>query len=165
MWDHTNLTVQAAGGNKPYESAYADLEAALTWAEGEGYRRVLAWGSSYSASLVFRLAAEHESVTAVLSFSPGEYFEEKGVVAKWASQVKVPCFIAATPEEFLNEAGPIKDARSESPASSFDMAFGLAEGVHGSSTLRQDRAPEALEEYWRRVIFFLRSLIQNSVKI
>ena len=165
MWEHTNLTAQAAGGDQPYEDAYPDLVAALTWAEGEGYDRILAWGSSYSASLVFRLAAEHESVTAVLSFSPGEYFDEEGVVAKWASQVKVPCFIGATPEEFFNEVEPIKDARVASPANSLDMAFGLGDGVHGSSTLREDKAPKAYEKYWQWVRRFLDSLLENSVEL
>ena len=37
-------------------------------------RFILVWGSSYSAALVFLLAAEHQDeIKAILAFSPGEY--------------------------------------------------------------------------------------------
>ena len=42
--------------------------------------RIIVWGSSYSASLVLRLAAEHadEVIVGVMAFSPGEYFKKEG---------------------------------------------------------------------------------------
>ena len=98
-WGDANPTASRAKGDKSYESAYPDLEAALNWAEGEGYEKVVAWGSSYSASLALRLASEHDTVDAVIAYSPGEYFDEKCVVAKWNSGVKVPTYVAATSEE------------------------------------------------------------------
>ncbi|MCH8979084.1 MAG: dienelactone hydrolase family protein, partial [Armatimonadetes bacterium] len=101
MWNSVNRTAAQFSAEQSYSDAYPDLEAALAWAEGEEYETILAWGSSYSASLVLRLAAENGSVDGVLSFSPGEYFDSEGLVAEWNSEVGVPCLFAATPQELV----------------------------------------------------------------
>ncbi|HKI83279.1 MAG TPA: alpha/beta fold hydrolase, partial [Candidatus Krumholzibacteria bacterium] len=70
----TNRTVQNLSEQREYSycDAYPDLEAALAWAiEHDEHGPIIAWGSSYSAGLVFRLAAEHpEELSGVLAFSP-----------------------------------------------------------------------------------------------
>ena len=55
-----------------YCDVYPDLEAALAFAlEEAGVSQVIIWGSSYSASLVYRLAAEHPNeVSALVAASP-----------------------------------------------------------------------------------------------
>ena len=78
-----NRTYQAAKQkNLPtgYTDAYPDLEAALTYAEQElQAKQIIVWGSSYSASLALILAAQHpDEISAVLAFSPGEYFKLNG---------------------------------------------------------------------------------------
>ncbi|MEI9987172.1 MAG: alpha/beta hydrolase [Aliidongia sp.] len=76
LWGHGNQTVTERGGPVDNIKALPDLEGALAYATKTWPGRpVIAWGSSYSASLVFFLAARHPSeIAAVLSFSPGEYF-------------------------------------------------------------------------------------------
>jgi alpha-beta hydrolase superfamily lysophospholipase len=86
-----NATVKQRGESTGFSAAYPDLEAALAWARERGHPRVLAWGSSYTAALVFRLGAEHgEELSALLAFSPGEYFGAKGKVAGWARRSTMP---------------------------------------------------------------------------
>ncbi len=68
-----NRTASALEGGSPsYCDAYPDLEAALAFVISIGFDGPhIVWGSSYSAALVIRLAAEHpDDVNAVLAFSP-----------------------------------------------------------------------------------------------
>ncbi len=103
LWGRKNETVdRRAGESASYAEALPDLEGALSFAENTWPgTRAIVWGSSYSASLVFFLAARHSnSIIGVLSFSPGEYFP--GVsVAEQAAKVSSPVFItsAPTPDE------------------------------------------------------------------
>lgn len=155
-----NRTVQENGFETPqlYEAAYADLVAALDWAVQKGYDPIIVWGSSYSASLCLRLAAEREEVDAVLAFSPGEYFGEKGVVAEWASRVRVPVFVASSPGEVEKASAIFERIRS-----SGSSQFVPDEGVHGSSMLRTDKNPEGAEEAWRATLSFLRRYVEYDV--
>lgn len=119
-----------------YLDAYSDLEAALAHArKALGAKRIVAWGSSYSASLVLRLAAEHpDEVTAVVAFSPGEYFQgQKGpaYVRDAAERVKQPLFITSSKKE-RDMVKPIFDA---SPASEKVLFTPASKGQHGSRAL------------------------------
>lgn len=158
MWDSVNRTAAQFSDSQGYLDAYQDLEAALAWAEDEDYELILAWGSSYSASLVLRLAAEHGSVDGVLSFSPGEYFDSEGLVAGWNSEVGVPCLFAATPRELVAGVYDIHDTHPDTVERNGDIVFGDKDGVHGSSTLHKDRNPGTSEFYWERVERFLHSI-------
>ncbi len=53
-----NETVKALGHEGSFLEAKKDLEAAFAWAQDK-HLPVILWGSSYSASLVFLVAAEH----------------------------------------------------------------------------------------------------------
>ena len=60
-WGYENETVNKLGESTKYLAALPDLEAALKWKADGGYGgKTLVWGSSYSAALVFLLAAEHD---------------------------------------------------------------------------------------------------------
>jgi len=141
-----------------YGAAYKDMVAALDWAVQKGYAPIVIWGSSYSASLCLRLASEREQVAGVVAFSPGEYFEERGVVAKWASKVRVPVFVASSPGE-VEKASAIFERIQASGSSQFVPD----KGVHGSSMLRKDKNPAGAEEAWRAVLSFLRQFRSVAV--
>ena len=71
LWGKPNETVQHRGPSTDFAAAIPDLEAALTNA---GPGKTLIWGSSYSAALVFLLAAAHPAqIAGLLAFSPGEF--------------------------------------------------------------------------------------------
>ncbi|NNE18210.1 MAG: alpha/beta fold hydrolase [Myxococcales bacterium] len=152
--NETHRRATKMGLPRRYLDAYADLEAALRYARKElGVTRIIAWGSSYSASLVFRLAAEHpEVVTAVMAFAPGEYFEkQKSPVYIWnfAKRVKQPLFVTSSKKE-RTQVKPIFDA---SPAKKKVLFTPASRGQHGSRALWEKFADH--DVYWAAVNGFL----------
>ena len=157
LFGHDNETVQHLGRSEDYGRAYRDLEAALAWAKSAGRSApVIAWGSSYSAALVFLLAAQHPEVKALLAFSPGEYLGDPSSVRRAAAQLSIPIYVTSAkgnPE--VEQAKAIVDA---APSPEKTLFVPRIAGVHGSSTLRLDRNPRGAEENWAAVKAFLASL-------
>jgi dienelactone hydrolase len=130
-----NLTVNALGKSTAYLEALPDLEAALTWAKDKGYKTILVWGSSYSSSLVFLLAAEHPEIAGVLSFSSGEYFSKLTLVQDAATKVTVPVFITSDGSQGeITRVHPIFTAVASPDKVEFEPE-GI--GFHGSFALVQ----------------------------
>jgi len=151
-----NKTVDGLGRSSSYDEALKDLEAAHAWAIAEAKGApVLVWGSSYSAALVFVLAAKNPgTVSGVLAFSPGEYLGDNNRVHAAASAVKVPVFVTQSPG-----SGEVKAARSIVAVIKSDDKthfVGAVSGVHGSSSLRADANPKGALEYWSAVLDFLK---------
>ncbi|MEM7154492.1 MAG: alpha/beta hydrolase [Myxococcota bacterium] len=150
-----NRTVAKRGKSTGFKAAYADLEAALAWATERGHPTILAWGSSYTAALVFRLAAEHgDSLTAVLSFSPGEYLGREGMVAEWARDTDLPFFITSNRGKEATAAQALADELPR-PAT----VHVPARAVHGSSMLRPDRNSAGNAAIWTEVERFLKRVV------
>lgn len=150
----TNRTVAALGHSSQYDAALPDLEAALVWAgrRADG-APVIVWGSSYSAALVFLLAAKHPgAIQALLAFSPGEYLGSPDAVHTAARQLRLPVFIDQS-----SDAEEIEQSRSLLAAlpGTDKTQFVARHGVHGSSTLRPDRNAAGAEENWAAVLSFL----------
>lgn len=153
-----NETNKAAKEQKlatAYTDAYVDLEAALSYVSATyAPEKLIVWGSSYSSSLSLILASQHPGeVSAVLAFSPGEYFKFEGKqVADYAADITQPAFITSAKSEGKAWSG-IADA-----ITSEGCVFFVPEGSgkHGSSTLYEKTANHA--EYWAAVESFLASL-------
>ena len=151
-------TKMRRGLNGDYLSAYKDLEGALSWARAKKYENIGAWGSSYSASLVLKLAAEHTEIKAVLAFSPGEYFANKTLAHDWNMKEDVPTLMAFTPDEVTSGGLSLYQASSHSALrNGGDMILSFEPGVHGSSTLREDKNPVGAKRYWAGVLAFLKA--------
>lgn len=154
----TNETAKAAkdaGLPVGYSDAYPDLEAALDYILQQYHpKQIFAWGSSYSASLVLILAAEHpQEVQAALAFSPGEYFSfQDKHISDYAAKITQPVFLTSAKSEEQAWRG-IADSVS-SAGSVFFVPQGS--GVHGSSALLESTKNNA--EYWAAVEDFLQSL-------
>ena len=150
-----NETAAALTRKPGYLEAQQDLQAALDWAETRNLPVIL-WGSSYSSSLVFPLAAENPGkVRALLSFSPGEYFDDKQLVEHAAARIDVPAFItsASTPDE-IAAARTIAHAVPGGKAEQYVPKA----GVHGSSTLIAAKNPDGAEANWSAVLAFLKKV-------
>lgn len=149
LFDRRNQTVAHLQGTTgySYDEALLDLEAAVTWAAREGYKTVIVWGSSYSAALVFLLAADHPDVAGVLAFSPEEYLSDPQEVTVAAAQVAAPVFITSSRFE-ADDAKAIFDAVAAADKVQF-VPEGF--GAHGSSALSSGDSAE----YWRAVEAFL----------
>jgi dienelactone hydrolase len=148
-----NETVQA---NNFKESLFIDtlpdLEAAFVWVRNDERTKtskLIAWGSSYSASLVFLLAQQHPEINAVMAFSPADsYLERGGLVLDAAKSLKASVFIASTNEEKY-------DARtifSFVPHKNKIFFVPKSAGFHGSSALS---IPISSKEYWAATEQFL----------
>ena len=155
MFGAPNRTVAALGRQTQFRAVLPDLEAALLWGhQAAAGAPVIAIGSSYSAALVFLLAARHPgALAAILAFSPGEYLDGPEVVHQAAAQIQIPVLVdsARAPDE-IAAAKSLLDAVS---AAGKVQIVPHAGGVHGASTLRTDRDPAGAEENWRGVLAFL----------
>jgi dienelactone hydrolase len=153
MFNYVNQTAKHLGHATTYLEAQKDLEAALAYAKGQ-HLPIVIWGSSYSSSLVFLVAAQHPGeVKALLSFSPGEYLGNPDMVKKAAAQDNLPIYVTQAKEK--EEIDNAKAIFSASP-STFKVQFvPTVAGVHGSSTLRTDRNAQGAAENWQAVTAFL----------
>lgn len=133
-----------------------DILDSIQWArEHHAQGKVVAWGSSFSASLALVLATQHAGlVDGVIAFSPGEYFAAEGKSASWVQEsvttLQLPVFVAAARGEehdwkALFEAIPAATKQSFVPTSA---------GTHGSRALWEESPDHAL--YWTAVEGFLK---------
>lgn len=155
-----NLTNQSAKSKMKdtnYLDAYPDMEAAVAHAKQflAGGKLVI-WGSSYSASLVLKLASETDSLSAVVAFSPGEYFTNFGkpadFIASSAQLIKIPVFITSSKSE---EGGskPLYEAILSENKTFFVPD---SSGNHGSRALWEKFSDS--REYWKAIDQFLSTL-------
>ncbi|MBX3119920.1 MAG: alpha/beta hydrolase [Fimbriimonadaceae bacterium] len=158
MWGVKNKTAAQYPASQNFLQAYADLEAAFNWAKTNKYKKIVAWGSSYSSSLALKLGAEHSEVSAVLAFSPGEYFGQKGLVGGWNSKMKARALFAFTKDEAIKGGIDLYDTAGNFPNRKYDVMAVHKDGLHGSSTLRKDKNTKSLEYYWTMVEEFLKNL-------
>ncbi len=142
---------------RSYLDAYVDMTAALAYARKHlKAARIVVWGSSYSSSLVFRLAAEHpQNVVGVMAFSPGEYFKKQGAdyIEAFAKRVKQPVFVTSSKKE-REVVKPIFDA---SPAKKKILFTPASGGQHGSRALWNKSSDH--DVYWASVNGFLEEYV------
>jgi len=152
-----NQTMAGYKGKIDYLGALPDLEAAVAWGKEKAQNRpILLWGSSYSASLVFLVAAgksAQDSVKGILAFSPGEYFEDKKMVENAAAKITIPVFVtSANTLEEEQEARAILSATKSVDRQQFVPKA----GIHGSSTLIAAKNPGGADDNWQVVLAFLK---------
>ena len=119
--------------------AMPDLEAALEYVRSERLaERVLVWGSSYSGSLVFGLAAAHpETVAGVLAFSPASGGPVEACRAGlWAPAVRAPMLVLRPASEMERATSVEQRDALVAAGARFHV---VTAGVHGSSMLVDER--------------------------
>ncbi len=148
--NETHILAAKEGKGTKYEDALADLEAALAYARDNFTGKCIVWGSSYSASLVFRLATDHpKKIHGLLAFSPGEYFQMNNKqIADFARTVKCPVFVTSAKNE-EERWKPIYE--SVTAPKSFYLP--TTKGFHGSKALWPES--EGSDEAWEATNKFL----------
>jgi pimeloyl-ACP methyl ester carboxylesterase len=155
MKDVNNKTFESALAQKKptaYEDSYIDLEASLKFVKDKiKPNKIIVWGSSYSAALVFPLAEKNaEDIDGILAFSPGNYFNiDNRPISEFGKNIKCPVFITSAKNEH-SAWQPIFDNLTTETKVGFIPEL---EGSHGSSAL-WDSTP-GNEEYWKAVQSFL----------
>jgi len=138
-----------------YLDAIPDMRSALAYARKHyASGAVIAWGSSYSAALVLKLAGDSPGlVDGALAFSPGEYFAKRGKSKHWvrdsAAAIEKPVFITSARKE-RRQWSAIFDAI---PAAAKACYVPKTSGNHGSRALWEKYDDSS--GYWRAVRAFL----------
>jgi dienelactone hydrolase len=135
-----------------YLDAEQDILAAIDYAHSQSGKKVFLVGSSYSASLVLKIAAANEKVSAVMAFSPGEYFGTKLKLKDAIANLAVPVFVTSTKEEAADVSALISDVKSKIKK----QYIPDSKGVHGSSCLWKNN-PD-YQGYWRAILMFVKQV-------
>lgn len=140
-----------------YVDAYVDMEAAIKYASNQTTGKLIIWGSSYSSSLVLKYAGDNpDSIEAVLSFSPGEYFKSQGKPSDWISQsaanITCPVFITSA----KNERKSWQNIYDAIKVEGKQFYLPIKSGNHGSRALWVKYDDH--KGYWEAVIAFLKTL-------
>jgi dienelactone hydrolase len=138
-----------------YEDALPDLEASLNFVKNElKAKKIIIWGSSYSASLAFVLGEKYpDDVKGILSFSPGEYFKlDDRTVEDYATKVKCPVFITSAKNETA-----WKSMYDKIPSDNKAYYIPEFDGRHGSKALWDTYGNSG--DYWEAVNKFLKTLL------
>lgn len=133
--------------------AEQDIIAAINYANTNNSGKIILWGSSYSSSLVLKIAKSMEAVDAVLAFSPGKYFGKEYSLMDSISGLQIPAFVTSSKAE-SNTA--LDSLLSGIPSKNMTRFTPVNDGVHGSRALWESH--EGNEEYWNAVDSFLSNL-------
>lgn len=138
LFGESNRTAAAAKGPKGFCDAYPDIEAGVAYAHGAAKgAKLIAWGSSYSASLIWRAAADHaDKIDGVVAFSTAT----GGALDRCGAKAHLPRLAdkaaAFWPERERGQANALKSLLEPR-----NVAVVIVKGgVHGSSTLIDARA-------------------------
>jgi len=146
----TAASAASTGKGRDYLDAKQDIESAVNYAFGINGKKVILFGSSYSASLALVIGAVDPKVLAVVAFSPGEYFGDRLNVAQSIEHLGVPTFVAST----KREAGDVS-VMFHGPVSNWVTEFVPSrDGVHGASSLMSSDPING--EYWTALTHFLK---------
>ena len=138
--------------NPAAADAEQDILSGIDFLYEKYHRKIILLGSSYSASLVLKIAAGNPKVLAVIAFSPGEYFPDKKHVSKNISTLTKPVFVTSS----LDEAAGVTDLVKDVNARIKVQYIPKSKGVHGSKAL-WDNNPDH-NEYWVTLMSFLNRL-------
>ena len=133
------MTAVEAGIGSPrstIDASWMDMMAAVEWARGQfPDASIHAVGSSFSAMLVTRLAAEGD-VASVTAFSPAEYDDSRPeLVRGWAERAAVPMLSVAAVDE-----GEMVRVVSDAVPEDLRHFHQAAVGRHGASIMDEDDA-------------------------
>ena len=138
-----------------YTDSYNDMRKAVSYVRSKyPSAKVILLGSSYSASLSLKLAADFPSgISAVVAFSPGEYFSAFGwsrdIIKVSSSRIKCPVFITSS----KSETDEWKAIYAAIPVATKVSFVPNANGKHGAKALWSN-FPES-SEYWVALKSFL----------
>lgn len=152
--NETHKKAVSKGLPTEYLDALPDIEAAYLYVKlGIKPNKIILWGSSYSAAMMFYMGSvHHNNLSGILCFAPGEYFRINNKDLKtYASRITCPVFVTSAKNEYSKWKGMYARINSEK---SFFLPE--TEGKHGSKALWSDNSSH--QAYWTAVEQFLTKL-------
>lgn len=151
---HNETAMRARQGNFEVSmlAAKRDMEAAISYVKSlQDSVSIFLLGSSFSASLALIMANERTDITAVMAFSPGEFFGEKYQVEERLRGLSIPVFVGCPRSEYFYVTQLVSGVTSRNkivfrPESS--------DGLHGAKTLWWES--QTRDEFWLSLLFFLK---------
>ena len=132
-----------------FADAEQDIVTAVDYLFEKYQRPITILGSSYSASLALKIAAENPNVASIIVFSPGEYFDDKKYISNHIQTLTKPIFATSSREEADGVTELLKDINSRIKI----QYIPASKGDHGSKVLWPDS--QYNQEYWIALMSFL----------
>lgn len=152
--NETYLRAVKANKGTDYVDAEVDIVAALNFINANYSEKVILWGSSYSSTLALYLAAEREDISAVISFSPGNYLADvKGSLIEKLEAFDKPMFLTSSKSEAKYVEALLEKHKLQEKQVQFVPE---GPGHHGSRALWKNQ--QGGEEYWKAITEFLNSI-------
>jgi hypothetical protein len=126
--------------------------AAVEYAYLQYKKKVILLGSSFSASLVLKVAKENDKVGAAIALRPGEYFGKKFSVKKVVEGLDKPVFVASSKKE-SEEVTKLTEGIKPDKKVQF---IPPAEGASGSKALQ--KSTPGSQDYWMALLMFSKTL-------
>lgn len=150
----TNKEALKKGLGTEYLDALPDIEAAYLYVKHSiKPEKMILWGSSYSAAIMFYMGSvHHKNLSGLLSFAPGEYFKINNKDLKtYAAKVTCPVFVTSAKSEHKNWKAMYDKVKSKKT-----YFLPETEGKHGSKALWKNNPNN--QAYWSAVTRFLEEL-------
>jgi dienelactone hydrolase len=147
--NETALAAKEKHLNPSFKDAEQDIVAALDYLYEKYKRPIIILGSSYSASLALKIAAENTKVAAAVVFSPGEYFETKNYIGSHIQTLTKPVFATSSRAEADSVTDLLKDVNARIKI----QYIPESKGDHGSKVLWPDMPDN--QAYWIALMSFL----------
>lgn len=147
--NETAILAKKSGFPNSLPETEKDILATIDYAYHRSNKRLVLFGSSFSASLCLKLAKNNPNVKAVVAFSPGEFFEPEFSVKEEIKGLMKPVFVASSQREISY----IKELLTFVPDENKTI-FTPKEGpgLHGSKSLWE--SSDANNEYWLALMMF-----------
>ena len=145
--NETSSRAKEKGLSTKYIDSIQDIQASIEYSyKLNKNKKIIALGSSYSASILLLLGVNQDKLKAILAFSPGEYL--KGIeLQKEIQNLKISTFITSSKKEIATTKKLISKVNSE-----YITYFKPEkDGFHGAKNLNDESI-----EYWNAVKKFLK---------
>ncbi len=151
--DETAFRAQANNFSCKLIDSRKDVKAAIDYAGSINSKPVILFGSSFSASLCMLEGMNNERVSAVVAFSPGEYFEPEISVKKEIKNFNKPLFVSSSGNEY-----PYIIAMLEDIPDSIKTIYRHEGGndTHGAKVLWESNKES--RECWLELLMFFRKI-------
>ena len=147
--NETAIEAKKKNLNPTFVDAEQDIVAAVDYLFEKYQRPITILGSSYSASLALKIAAENPNVASIIVFSPGEYFDDIKYISNHIQTLTKPIFATSSREEADGVTELLKDINSRIKI----QYIPASKGDHGSKVLWPDS--QYNQEYWIALMSFL----------
>lgn len=130
-----------------------DIQAAIDYAREKSGKKVVLFGSAFSASLCLIAGKDHQEVEAVIAFSPGEFFPSDFNVSELLVDYPIPVFVAGMKREepyLIDLLALVPDDKKTIFVPETDQ------GGYGAKALWESNISSF--EYWLGLLMFFKSI-------